>query len=185
MTRDRSLTLTQNYKRLGLSAKLEAASGGVEKRGKETDQTISSHSLAIPTARKTEKLDPEEVRVEKDPETGRILRVIRPADEKEPAYNPLNDPLNEVMDVEIPNHDHSSTNIVLELEKEAELEEDRLANRRPRQQSQREEEWITRLVEKHGNNIRSMVRDRKLNPMQQTEGDIGRRIKKWQKQKTS
>ena len=138
-------------------------------------------SLSIPPSRKTGKLTPEEVRVQKDPETGRIVRVLRPDSEQQPVYNPLNDPLNE-LDVEPVSHTRASTNIIAELEREADEEGERLAKKRPRQQSQREEEWIESLVEKHGDNIRGMVRDRKLNPMQQTEGDIGRRIKKWKKQ---
>jgi nucleolar protein 16 len=51
--------------------------------------------------------------------------------------------------------------------------------KRPRQQSEREEEWISRLVEKHGDNYGAMFRDRKLNPMQQSEGDIKKRVRKW------
>ena len=76
--RDRKLTLSQNYQRLGLSSRLGGRSGGVEKTGKENESTKTVDSLAIPAARKTGKLLPEEVRVERDPETGNILRVIRP-----------------------------------------------------------------------------------------------------------
>jgi nucleolar protein 16 len=183
--RNRNETLTQNYKRLGLSARLEAASGGVERRGKENAVPKTVDSLAIPKARNTGKFVPEEVRVEKDPETGRILRVIRPEQDQEAIYNPLNDPLNEIMDIEPIPPNEASTNVVAELEKEAEEESKRLAKRRPRQQSQREEEWIERLVEKHGDNLIAMVRDPKLNPMQQTEGDIARRIRKWKKQRAA
>ena len=180
-SRDRNLTLTQNYKRLGLSSRLEAASGGVEKRGKENQQPATADSLAIPTARNTGKLAAEEIQVEKDPKTGRILRVIRPTQDSEPDDNPLNDPLNEIMDVDTQTPISGTTNIISQLEKEAEEEEERLARKRPRQQSQREEEWIARLVEKHGDDVKAMTRDRKLNPMQQTEGDIGRRVKKWKR----
>ena len=44
--------------------------------------------------------------------------------------------------------------------------------------------WATnvlRLIEKHGENYAAMTRDRKLNPMQQTAGDLRRRINKWKK----
>ena len=117
--------------------------------------------------------------MERDPETGRILRIIEP-DLGGENDNPLNDPLNDIMDHENGEPISQPENdVVAALEAQAVQEEALLAKKRPRQQSQREEEWITKLVEKHGDNIKAMVRDRKLNPMQQTEGDIGRRLKKW------
>ena len=51
--------------------------------------------------------------------------------------------------------------------------------KRPRKQSRREEEWVERLVEKYGDDVGKMVRDRKLNPMQQSHGDIAKRVKVW------
>ena len=51
--------------------------------------------------------------------------------------------------------------------------------KRPRMQSRREEEWIARLVGRWGDDFRGMVRDRRLNPGQQTEGDLRRRVKRW------
>ncbi len=53
------------------------------------------------------------------------------------------------------------------------------AKKRPRKQSQREEEWVERLVAAYGDDVAEMARDRKLNPMQQSEGDIGRRVRVW------
>lgn len=67
------------------------------------------------------------------------------------------------------------TGIVRELEEHASVE----AKKKPRQQSKREEEWIANLVATYGDDYRRMVRDRKLNPMQQSEGDLKRRIRKW------
>jgi nucleolar protein 16 len=51
----------------------------------------------------------------------------------------------------------------------------------PRKQSKREEEWIERLVERYGEDYGRMWRDTKLNPMQQSEGDIRKRVIKWKK----
>jgi nucleolar protein 16 len=93
--------------------------------------------------------------------------------------NPLNDPLN---DLEAPVQQSSkpSTGIIGQLEDQAAQEEAHLAaKRKPRAQSQREEEWMARLVEKHGDDTSAMFRDKKLNNMQQSEGDISRRFKKW------
>lgn len=138
-------------------------------------------SLAIAGPRAKAKIRPQEVEVERDPETGRILRVIHP-EEEESDFNPLNDLLNDSMDVETvepPRRTQMQNDIITQLEAQAAHEEEMLSNKRPRHQSSREGEWITRLVEKHGDDVRAMVRDKKLNPMQQTEGDIGRRLKKW------
>jgi nucleolar protein 16 len=125
-------------------------------------------------------LQANEVQVERDPATGRIIRVLGSESNNE-NDNPLNDPLNDLdeSDAEDVDPQGAKTGIIAQLEAEAAAEEQSLAKKQPRQQSQREEEWIARLIEKHGDNIKAMVRDKKLNPMQQTEGDIGRRIKKW------
>ena len=179
--RDRKLTVSQNYKRLGLSSRLNAPTGGTEKKpikGQENANTPRD-SLAIAGPRAASKPATQEVQVERDPETGRIVRVIRPeTDENE---NPLNDPLNDIMDMDDEKPaKKTQTDVVAALEAQAAEEEEWLATKKqPRKQSQREEEWISSLVEKHGGDIRAMVRDRKLNPMQQTEGDISRRVKKW------
>ena len=178
--RDRKLTLAQNYQKLGLSRKFGGPTGGIEKHGKENQTLREVDGLAMPTARKTGKLELQEVQVERDPETGQILRVLRPADDQPAYFNPLNDPLNDIMNVEA-EPARESTGVVAELEKEAAEEEEALARRRPRQQSNREEEWLEQLLQKHGENTRAMARDRKLNPMQQTEGDLKRRLKKYVK----
>ena len=58
------------------------------------------------------------------------------------------------------------------------------ARKAPRGQSQREQEWVERLVNKYGNDYAKMARDLKLNPMQQTAADIRKRVVKWQKSQT-
>ena len=48
-----------------------------------------------------------------------------------------------------------------------------------RKQSQREEEWVERLVGRYGDDVGRMARDRKLNPMQQSPADIAKRVMIW------
>lgn len=69
------------------------------------------------------------------------------------------------------------TEVVKKLEAIAALEV-----KRERLQSEGEKEWVGRLVSMYGRDWRKMARDRKLNPFQQTEGDIKRRVMKWEKE---
>lgn len=66
--------------------------------------------------------------------------------------------------------------VVSQLARMASMEGEK---KRPRKQSRREEEWVERLVEKYGDDVGKMVRDRKLNPMQQSHGDIAKRVRIW------
>lgn len=177
------MTLEQNYKKLGLSTKLNSSVAGPRKiKGRNlADQPESKQdSLAIAPNNLQATTKVQEVRVERDPETGKILRVIRP-DNEDVNNNPLDDPLNDLSDDEDEEmHSSNASNIVAQLEAQVVQEADIEAKRkRPRQQSTREEEWIVRLIEAHGDDTGAMFRDKKLNSMQQSQGDIARRVKKW------
>jgi nucleolar protein 16 len=131
-----------------------------------------------------------EVKVERDA-SGRITRVLRDT-------NPLNDPLNDLdSDSEAQQQqkddqekqrryeewggfhgeeegDNDKPEVLRALEREA----SRPTEKTVRHQSEREVEWLRRLVERHGDDTAAMARDMKLNPMQQTAADIKRRLKK-------
>ena len=122
-----------------------------------------------------------EVRVERDA-SGRITRVVRDT-------NPLRDPLNDLdSDAEenaqpekeyeewggIREKGEPRPEVLCALEREA----GRPVEKTVRKQSEREVEWLKRLVARHGDDVQAMTRDIKLNPMQQTSGDIGKRLKK-------
>ncbi|KAF2818671.1 nucleolar protein 16 [Ophiobolus disseminans] len=193
-------TLSQNYRRLGLTARLNHATGGTEKtiallglndgKSSRADTAANSTANALNIVSKApETIEVEELQVERDPETGAILRVIGQDDK---PYNPLNDPLNEVDDAN-EGEEWDGFAMVPEVRKGeevnpviTELEEAARngARKAPRKQSQREEEWVVRLVEKYGEDYGKMSRDRKLNPMQQTEADIRKRVKKWRASQT-
>ena len=177
LIRDSHLTKSQNYQRLGLVSKLNNHTGGTERPLDLEHSNALTHNhlgcLNI-SSKPSRGLRPLEAQVQRDPTTGHILRVIS-GSPREP--NPLNDPLNHILEDGCDDRGTTTTThgIVKELEEQASME----VKKRPRQQSEREEEWISNLVQKYGDNYMAMVRDRKLNPFQQTEGDLRRRVKRW------
>lgn len=197
--RDTKLTLTQNYRRLGLAARLNAPTGGVEKpKGPNASaQQLPSDPLHINSSANAAaaNLTVGEAHVERDPETGKILRVLRDEDEeieiagrKRRKNNPLGDPVDDIPDPEgdsKPRQNNPGSDIVRQLELQAAEEEEAVKKRRPRQQSKREQEWIEGLVNKYGDDYGAMFRDRKLNPFQQSEGDLRRRIRIWKERRAA
>ncbi|KAJ8109720.1 hypothetical protein OPT61_g7254 [Boeremia exigua] len=189
-------TLSQNYRRLGLTSRLNHATGGTEKTIKllglndpkssraDTAADSTANRLNIVSKPPMQITEIEEIEVERDPETGAILRVTG---QKEEKFNPLNDPLNELEENEeeaewngfamVPERRENEVlnPVISELEEAARNG----ARKAPRKQSDREGEWLERLSNKYGEDYGKMARDRKLNPMQQTEADIKKRMKKW------
>jgi nucleolar protein 16 len=128
--------------------------------------------LAI-KSQSTNALIPSIAKIERGPD-GKILRVIH-AEVQKP--NPLQDPLNDLAsesedEVEVP---MAKTDIVRRLEEQAR----NAAPKKPRKQSTREAEWVAQLVAKYADDYTKLVRDRRLNPMQQSEGDLKRRVRRW------
>ena len=170
--------------------RLKAPTGGVEKR--PSDSKNNNDSLYIKgSAEAVTKRSLGEAKVERDPETGKILRVLRDDDEIEAAgrkrrrANPLDDPLNDLFEdgeqglEQLGGEQEHDSHVVRQLELQLQREEEQDKMKKPRHQSTREGEWISRLVERYGDDYEAMARDMKLNPMQQTEGDLRRRIRKW------
>lgn len=146
------------------------------------DQDMADDTFAIKPSQTPADLKPREVHIERDPETGAILHVFDNAN-----ANPLNDPLNELEDTEMPKFNSlgfvpKSRRGSKDTEVTRALEEYALSGveRAKRGQSKGEEQWIVDLVEKHVDDYKGMFWDRKLNPMQQSLGDIRKRVKKYQ-----
>jgi nucleolar protein 16 len=170
-------TMSQNYRRLGLVARLKAPTGGTEKKlGATTTRAYPNDPFAIASI---ENAVVSEARVERDAD-GKIIRILGTS-----KPNPLNDPLNDLdndSDAEGPaeewggieDDDADATDVVKSL-----LEQSRQPDLpKKRHQSSREKEWLDKLVAKHGDNTAAMAKDRTLNPMQQTASDIARRLRK-------
>ena len=185
---DKHLTLSQNYRKLGLTSKLNARTGGTEVKAKDVDQSkespLGQDPLAIAGSRNVLKTGLKTAKVVRD-EEGRILEVVH----EQVDRNPLNDPLtaleqeSDLEDSRLSNQERNNGIIpALEAAAEAELAEVK-RRKKPRKQSEREREWIKSIVEKYGDDVGAMSRDRRLNPNQQTEADIRRRIMIWRQGK--
>ncbi|KAL6878970.1 ribosome biogenesis protein Nop16 [Trichoderma novae-zelandiae] len=184
---DKTETLAQNYRRLGLLARLKTPTGGTEKKLSSAPASSPVPAATLATSKAdpfaivtTEKAIVSEARVERDA-AGNIVRILgRKA-------NPLNDPLAELDSSgdEGPEDDGEewgginddgvgTTDVVKSLIAEAKNP----APPKVRYLSERETEWLESLVAKYGDDTRAMARDIKLNPMQQTAADIAKRLKK-------
>jgi len=191
-SRNQKWTLTQNYRAMGLVSRLKAPAGGVEKmpraRGgddaaearEQRKRRAGGDSMGI-EAVETRIIG--ETKVERD-EEGRIVRVLREG-------NALNDSLARFDDDE-----DEGGKVQKEEEEEEDQEEDQEDKHRPavirelerlasvptfksvRHASETEVEWLRELVAKHGSDVGAMVRDRRLNRNQQTEADLGKRLKR-------
>lgn len=176
---DKSLTLKQNYKRLGLRAKLGTSAGGDEKKVVSLSEIQakrernSKNNKEVPSIDEIENLDdpsqiPEgEARLIRDPETNEVIKVIygtmkvnqddADEDEENGAENP---------------------SVVKQLEEYAEQHS---KIRKERHLSDRESDWLKRLYEKYGDDFDKMKWDKKLNVYQHTAGELKRKINKWKK----
>ncbi|KAL8730924.1 MAG: hypothetical protein Q9166_003714 [cf. Caloplaca sp. 2 TL-2023] len=196
-------TFIQNYRRLGLVSKLNARAGGTEipvseiptpgSGPRETRRELKD-TLAIANANPTTVVLGS-ARIIRDPKTGEVVRVVHEGEDKrgkverEWSGRKLVDVLgsDEEDEGEITPHNlivknggamvdgEGERGMVKELVKQASV----TGGKRVRKQSRREEEWVERLVERYGDDVEAMVRDRKLNSMQQSKGDIRRRIGMW------
>jgi nucleolar protein 16 len=179
-------TLAQNYRRLGLRAKLNGVAGGQERdfaagnvQAREKDEKTVRDPLFIANgghvgalATKKEAPGANEARIERDAD-GNVVRIVYG---KTRAYDDSDDD-EEFSGFADSAADENKTEVVKELERLASLP----VVSTPRVQSTREQDWISDLVAKYGDDFDAMVRDRKLNVFQQTAGDLRRRVKKWKK----
>jgi nucleolar protein 16 len=172
-------------------SKLNKKTGGMHKAVQQDENAaIDERPFEIlpgTTFTQVSEEDVDEVQLELDPITGQ-MRVVGQElqDAQKINRNPLNDALNELEDDEDneviqfgPLGHVGKKGVGAEFTKHLEEIAESGIKKRPRQQSEREEEWIANLVQKHGEDYSAMFRDKKLNPMQQSVGDLKKRIKKW------
>jgi nucleolar protein 16 len=205
---DKSQTITQNYKRLGLTSKLNKHTGGYERKADSDEQLEAGHegrtraredALSIEGAKQKAALNAlGEAKIIRDPETGAILEII---ETKAPNKNPLNDPLNELdssddeQNTKLPGwatRGNQHGNIEdgefegfgdddgkTDVVRQLEARASMPAKKYKRKQTENEVAFIEELVKKYGDNTGKMARDIKINYMQRSEGDLKKRIKTW------
>ncbi|KAF3308799.1 Nucleolar protein 16 [Orbilia oligospora] len=160
---DKNQTLAQNYARLGLTHRLKTATGGKE---------LQPSKVKDPKPAKSNALGHQEARITRG-EDGSILKVEY---SKNLLYDTLGgDDDDDDDERETPSGLETETDLVRALKHRATLEV-----KTERLQSDRETDWVQRLVAKHGDDYQAMFWDKELNIRQQSIGDIKRRIKKWQ-----
>jgi nucleolar protein 16 len=206
---DKSQTITQNYKRLGLTSKLNKHTGGYERSADNAEQLEAGHAgrtrkrqdedaLSIAGHKHAAALSAlGEAKIIRDPETGAILEVI---ETKAPNRNPLNDPLNDLDSSddekdELPawtRKGNQHGNIEdgefegfgdddgkTDVVRALEARASMPAKKYKRKQTENEVAFIEELVKKYGDDVGKMTRDIKINYMQRSEGDLKKRIKIW------
>ncbi|KAK9354173.1 ribosome biogenesis protein Nop16 [Lipomyces doorenjongii] len=165
---DEKLTLSQNYKKLGLTSRLSKPTGGIQQELKPVTAAFPVSHVVPVRALESDAANPSkaitEAKIVRDAETGAIIRIEEVK-------------RNEFDDIPISAPTSSTTDVVRQLEKYAARGERKVE----RTQSEREETWIEELVTKHGDDYQAMMKDRKLNIWQQSAGDIRRRVEKWKK----
>lgn len=164
---DPKLTLQQNYKKLGLKAKLGSQAGGTEK-------IITKDGIQNDDEKETEKSKApinsmQEGRIIRDDEGNVIGVEVNEKkefdDEEEEEWTGFQD-----------QGEEEKTEVVRQLEEAA-----KNGYSKPHVQSEREMDWAERLINKHGDDFEAMFWDKKLNIYQQSVGDIKRRVYKWKK----
>lgn len=192
---DYSLTLAQNYKKLGLRATMGAPAGGQEadlskvvkkepvvKRVlfDEEDEEDEEDGSEEEEDRAEElnsdgEFDPSkipegEARIQRD-EEGNVIKVIYG---KKKAFDAEKGIQEMKQEIEV---NENKTEVVKKLEAFA----SRPLVKKERGFSEREDQWLGRLYKKHGENYKNMFFDKKLNVYQQTEHQLRKKLETWKK----
>ncbi|QEU60898.1 Nop16 [Kluyveromyces lactis] len=192
---DYSLTLAQNYKKLGLKVKMGKFAGGEEADlSKVIKKDVYEHSAFSDDESEDEKdsegdeqeddVNPEELNSDGEYDESKIpegeARIKRDDDGNiVKVYYGKRKAIDIDMDVEELRRENEKNEVKTEVVKKLEAYASRPVAKKERGLSQREDQWLEQLYKKHGDNYKKMFFDKKLNVYQQTENVLRRKILKW------
>ncbi|ODV93390.1 hypothetical protein PACTADRAFT_51986 [Pachysolen tannophilus NRRL Y-2460] len=180
---DHSLTLEQNYKKLGLKSRLGKYAGGTEKdvigrsrREKEVGEgekiTELQSSVNELESHDPSKIPEGEARIIRDNE-GKVLEIIYGTKPRSLLVGSIGQ---DKSGSRSDSDSETETEVVKKLKELSKIDKSK-----PRIQSEREQEWVSKLYAKYGDDYEKMKWDKKLNIYQQSSGDLKRRILKWKR----
>ncbi|CUS14077.1 unnamed protein product [Tuber aestivum] len=152
--------------------------GGVEKALPASSSAAQQGGRDEGGRKRVKKLAPGEARIIRD-EEGSVIQVIYGKSAEEALDSDSDEVGQEEEFTGCAGGGGSGTGIVKELEAQAAVGE----RKNKKILCPGEMDWLSRLVEKYGEDYEGMVRDRKMNVYQQTLGDIRRRVAIWKRQR--
>ncbi|KAJ2849216.1 Nucleolar protein 16 [Coemansia brasiliensis] len=162
---DDSLTVTENYRKLGLVSKLNGVSGGTVKEVTHQSQEEEEKEEKEEDIKKS--IPQGYGLIERD-DDGNIVNVILP---DEPQ-----DPLDSDYEPEPVKAKKEGAQILERFSQEYET-------RKNRWMSQGERRILQKFIDKHGENYKAMFWDQELNKQQLTERQLQKKIEKYLKEK--
>ncbi|KTW26252.1 uncharacterized protein T551_03551 [Pneumocystis jirovecii RU7] len=157
---DKKKTLKENYAHLGLIAKPNNEKCIFGKKYSTKTSLLNKNDNS--------KLQPNEAQIQRDNE-GNVIEIIYGKQRK----------FDDTSDSDITTEEMApKTEVIRELKEKAEK-----STKVDRKLSKNETIFLEKLIDRYGDDIDAMTKDIKLNAMQQTAGDLRRKIKKLNKEK--
>ncbi|CDO93887.1 unnamed protein product [Kluyveromyces dobzhanskii CBS 2104] len=193
---DYSLTLAQNYKKLGLKVKMGKFAGGEEvdlskvvkkqvyQKSTFSDEDDDESSEEDGEDNQQDGANPAELNSDGEYDENKIpegeARIVRDEDgEAVKVYYGKKQAMDLDKDVEELRRENDQTENKTEVVKKLEAYASRPIAKKTRVLSEREDQWLEQLYKKHGDNYRKMFFDKKLNQYQQTENVLRKKILQW------